>query len=49
VSRIAILAALFAAALPPGGRHADVHSSDGRNWCRVCGGVNACYPWCGKK
>jgi hypothetical protein len=23
-------------------------SSDGRNWCRRCGGVNVCYPWCGK-
>ena len=19
---------------------------DGRNWCRVCGGINQCHPGC---
>jgi hypothetical protein len=47
MSRFSTLAGLVLATLAlhgqPGG------SSDGRNWCRRCGGVNVCHSWCGKR
>lgn len=24
-------------------------TTDGRNWCRLCGGINACLSWCPTK
>jgi hypothetical protein len=23
-----------------------IRSTDGRNWCKTCGGINKCYDWC---
>jgi hypothetical protein len=23
-----------------------VRNTDGRNWCKVCGGINKCHPGC---